>query len=153
MITFGESVTIRTTTPEIFSYLSAPSNYPEFWSSLVKVEDVQPLPEGRYKARYTYKMAGIPFEGTAEFTEIIPNRTLVISTRGSINSVLTWVFRSQNDQTKVTLTVDYEVPIPLLGNLAESIVKRLSEQELTFMLNNLRTLWAFSHIMYKNESL
>ena len=67
-------------------------------------------------------------------------------TKGGINSVLTWTFRSQANRTRMTLTVNYKIPIPLLGKLAEAVVEKMNEQELTVMLANLRARFAFSHI-------
>ena len=92
MSTIGEAVTINAPVEKIFNYLSKPKNLPEFWPSLVKITDVQSLPNGGYKARYVYKMVGIIFKGTGEYTEIVPNKSLVIVTKGGINSVLKWTF-------------------------------------------------------------
>ena len=146
MITIGEAVTISAPVKKIFNYISTPNNLPEFWPSLVEVTDVQSLPKGGYKARYVYKMAGIHFKGTGEYTEIVPNKSLVIVTKGGIKSILTWAFRAQANRTRVSLTVNYDIPVPLLGKLAEVVVKKMNEQELTLMLANLRMIFAFSII-------
>ncbi|MFC1860362.1 SRPBCC family protein [Chloroflexota bacterium] len=147
MVTIGEAVTINAPVEKIFSYISTPNNLPEFWPSLVEVTDVQSLPKGGYKARYVYKMAGIHFIGTGEYTEIVPNKSLVIMTKGGISSVLTWTFRSQANRTRIGLTVNYEIPILLLSKLAGVVVKKMNEQELTFMLANLRARFMFSHLL------
>ena len=144
MAIIGEAVTINAPVEKIFNYISKPNNLPEFWPSLVEVTDVQSLPTGGYEARYVYKMAGIRFKGTGEYTEIVPNKSIVIVTKGGINSVLTWAFRSQGNRTRLTLTVNYKIPIPLLGRLAEAIIKEINEQELTVMLANLKAKFAFS---------
>ena len=138
MAIIGEAVTINAPVEEIFNYISTPNNLPEFWPSLVEVTDVQSLPKGGYKARYVYKMAGIRFKGTGEYTEIVPNKSLVIVTKGGISSVLTWTFRSQANRTRVALTVNYKIPVPLLSKLAEAVVEKMNEQELAVMLANLR---------------
>lgn len=134
---------------KIFSYISIPNNLPEFWPSLVKVTNVQSLPNGGYKARYVYKMAGISFKGTGEYTKIVPNKSLVIVTKGGIRSVLKWTFRSQANRTRVALTIDYKIPIPLLGKLAEVVVEKVNGHELTLMLAILRVRFAFSNIVDK----
>ena len=149
MAIIGEAVTINAPVEKIFNYISKPKNLPEFWPSLVEVTDVQSLPTGGYKARYVYKMAGIRFQGIGEYTEIVLNKSLVIVTKGGISSVLAWAFRSQANRTKVTLTADYNIPIPLLGKLAEAVVEKMNEQELTLLLSNLRARFAFSHVLDK----
>ena len=138
MAIIGEAITIQAPVEKIFDYISKPDNLPEFWPSLVEITDVQSLPEGRYKARYVYKMAGMQFKGTGEYTEVVQNKSLVIVTKGDIGSVMTWVFRSQSNRTKVTLTINYKIPIPLVGRLAEIVIEKMNEQELTLMLSNLR---------------
>jgi len=144
MIIIAETVTINAPVEKIFNYISTPNNLPEFWLSLVEVTDVQSLPKGGYKARYVYKMVGVRFKGTGEYTEIVTNKSLVIVTKGGISSVLTWAFRSQANRTRVTLTVNYNIPVPLLGKLAEAVIKKMNEQELAFMLANLKARFAFS---------
>ncbi len=129
MVTIGEAVTINAPVDKIFDYISTPNNLPEFWPSLVEVTDIKSLPKGGYKGRYVYKMAGIHLRGTGEYTEIVPNESLVIMTKGGINSVLTWTFRSQANRTRVGLTVNYEIPVPLLGKLAEVVVKEMNERD------------------------
>lgn len=143
MAIIGEAVTINAPVEKIFDYISTPNNLPEFWPSLVEVTDVQSLPKGGYKARYVYKMAGIRFKGTGEYTEIVQNKSLVIVTKGGISSVLTWTFRSQANRTRVALTINYKIPVPLLGKLAEAVVEKMNEQELAFMLANLRVRFMF----------
>jgi len=143
MITIGNAVTINAPVEKIFNYISIPNNLPEFWPSLMEITDVQSLPKGGYKARYVYKMVGISFQGTGEYTEIVPNKSLVIVTKGGISSVLTWAFRSQTDRTRVTLTINYEIPVSLLSKLAEAVVKKMNENELILMLENIRTRFIF----------
>ena len=143
MITIGNAVTINAPVDKIFNYISIPNNLPEFWPSLMEITDVQSLPKGGYKARYVYKMVGISFQGTGEYTEIVPNKSLVIVTKGGISSVLTWAFRSQANRTRVTLTINYEIPVSLLSKLAEAVVKKMNENELTLMLENIRTRFTF----------
>ncbi len=143
MITIAEAVIINAPVEKIFNYVSTPNNLPEFWPSLMEITDVQSLPKGGYKARYVYKMVGISFKGTGEYTEIVPNKSLVIVTKGGISSVLTWTFRSQANRTRVTLTVNYEIPVSLLSKLAEAVVKKMNENELIIMLENIRVRFSF----------
>ncbi|MFC1953377.1 SRPBCC family protein [Chloroflexota bacterium] len=144
MAIIGEAITIPIPAEKIFDYIGTPTNLPEFWPSLIEVKNVQSLPGGRYKAQYAYKMAGIQFRGIGEYTEVVPNKSLVIVTKGGISSVMTWTFRTRVNITRVNLTIDYKVPIPLLGKLAEAVVVKMNEQEIVLMLSNLRARLAFS---------
>ena len=138
MARIDREVLLEVPIEKIFAYLSEPGNLPEFWSSLVEVKEVQSLPNGGYRARWVYKMVGRRFEGTGECTRMFPNNFFVIETKGGIKSTLTWTFRSKEDITKVTLTIEYKIPIPLLGKLAEAIILKINEQEADLIMANLQ---------------
>jgi uncharacterized membrane protein len=83
-------------------------------------------------------MLGMRFEGKAECTQIAPHRFLVIETKGGIRSTIAWTFRSWENKTRVTLTIEYKVPIPLLGKLAEAIIQKMNEHEGDLIMANLQ---------------
>ena len=51
---------------------------------------------------------------------------------------MTWTFRTKENQTRVTLTVDYRVPLTIIGRLTEIIVMKMNEKEAELVLDNLR---------------
>ena len=124
---------------KFFSYINEPSNWPEFWPSLMEITGVQSLPNGGYRASWVYKMAGILFKGTGKYTDVVPNKWLVIKTKGGVSSTIIWTFRSWGNRTKVFLTIEYKVPIPLLGKLAEAIVGKMNDQEADLIMAHRRT--------------
>jgi len=130
--------TIKAPAEKIFDYISEPSNLPEIWPSLVEVKDVQRLPDGT-KFRWVYKMAGIHLEGTTENVESIANQRIVSKTKGGVESTQTWMFQPEGDGTKVTFEVEYTVPIPVLGKLAEAIIVKMNEHEGGVILANLKS--------------
>ena len=139
-----KEVIVNAPVEKVFSYISEPNNLLEFWPSLVEIKDVQSLPNGGYSARWVYKMAGMRFDGTGEYTQVIPNHWIIIETKGGVSSTITWTFRSVQDGTRVNLTVEYRVPIPLLGKLAEAIIVMMNEQEGDLMMANLRARFMMS---------
>jgi uncharacterized protein YndB with AHSA1/START domain len=139
-----KEVIVNAPIEKVFSYISEPNNLLEFWPSLVEIKDVQSLPNGGYSARWVYKMAGMRFDGTGEYTQVIPNHWIIIETKGGVSSTITWTFRSVQDGTRVNLTVEYRVPIPLLGKLAEAIIVMMNEQEGDLMMANLRARFMMS---------
>ena len=138
MVKLEKEVTIRAPLEKIFSYINEPSNLSEFWPSLIEINNVKSLPNGGYRVRYVYKMAGLRLAGTGEYTQIIPNQFIAIETSGGISSMIAWTFRSMENLTRVTLTIDYKVPIPLLGKLAEAIIVKMNDQEGDLIMANLR---------------
>ena len=151
MIRINKEITVNAPLEEVFSYVATPGNWPEFWPSLISLEDVKALPNGGYRARYKFKMAGRLFNGTGECAEIIPNQWIVIHTDGGIKSTLTWTFRSREDKTRVTLTIEYKIPVPLLGFLAQPIITRMADQETGLLMNNLEARFMFWNQMHKSE--
>ncbi|MFC2006105.1 SRPBCC family protein [Chloroflexota bacterium] len=138
MATVDKEVIVNAPIEKIFSYISDPSNWPEFWPSLMKIEDVQSLPKGGYSAKYEYKMAGVRFKGTGQYTEFVPNNWIVVQTKGGIQSTITCTFRSIEGKTRVTLTIEYKVPILLLGKLAEFVILKMNDREADLVMFNLQ---------------
>ena len=138
MAKIEKEVIVRASLSEVFNYVSKPSNLLKFWPSLIELKDIQLLSNGGYSGRWLYKMMGMRFEGTAIYTQMFHNQWFVIETKGGIGSTITWTFRSGEDITRVTLTIEYKVPIPLLGKLAEAIIVRMNDQEGDLMMAHLQ---------------
>ena len=133
-----KSITINAPVEKVFSYISVPTNQPEIWPSLVEVGDVKRLPNGGYSHRWVYKMAGIRLEGTSEDTEYIANQHLVSKNKGGVEATYTWTFQPEDAGTRVTVEVEYTVPVPVLGRLAEALIVRANEREGELVLANLK---------------
>lgn len=133
-----KSITIKSPVEKIFDYISEPTNLPEIWPSLMEIKDVQRLPDGNINNRWVYKMAGMRFEGTSEGVEHVANQRIVSKTKGGVESTQTWMFQPEGDETKVTLEIEYTIPIPLLGKLAEAIIVKMNEHEGELLLSNLK---------------
>jgi len=133
-----KSITIKSPVEKIFDYISEPTNLPEIWPSLMEIKDVQRLPDGNINNRWVYKMAGMRFEGTSEGVEYVTNQRIVSKTKGGVESTQTWMFQPEGDETKVTIEIEYTIPIPLLGKLAEAIIVKMNEHEGELLLSNLK---------------
>jgi uncharacterized membrane protein len=82
-------------------------------------------------------MAGIRLEGTSE-SEDTKNQRIVSKSKGGAESTQTWMFQPEAGGTKVTLEIEYTVPIPVLGKLAEAIIVKMNEHEVELILANLK---------------
>jgi uncharacterized membrane protein len=133
-----KTITIKAPVEKVFSFIK-PTNLPEIWPSLVETKDVQQLPNGGYSNRWVYKMAGIRLEGSSEDIEYVTNERVVSRTKGGVESTQTWIFQPDAGGTKVTFNVEYTVPIPVLGKLAEAIIVKMNEHEAELLLANLKT--------------
>jgi len=133
-----KTITINAPVEKVFGYVEEPANLPEIWPSMVEAKDVQRLPNGGTSSRWVYKMAGVRFEGTSEDTEYVANQRIVSKTKGGIESTMTWEFQPEAGGTKLAVEVEYTVPIPVLGKLAEAFIVKQNEREFELLLANLK---------------
>ena len=87
---------------------------------------------------WVYKMAGVRLEGTTETTEYVANQRIVDKNTSGIEGTLTWTFQPEDGGTKFTAEIEYKVPVPVLGKLAEAIVVKLNEHEADMIMANLK---------------
>ena len=139
MVTVTKTIAINAPVEKVFSYLDEPVNIPEVWPSLVEVSEVQRLPNGGTSFRWTYKMAGMRFEGASETIEYAANHHTLVKSKGGIESMIKWTFQPEAGGTKVIFDADYTVPVPLLGKLAEAFIVKQNEQEAETILANLKS--------------
>jgi uncharacterized membrane protein len=138
MVKITRSIVIHAPVEKIFNYQSDPTNLPEIWPSMVEIKNVQPSASGGKDFGWVYKMAGMRFDGASETTEQVVNQRLVTRSVKGIESNFVWTFKPEEDGTRLTLEVEYNVPIPLLGKLAEAFIVKQNEHEADVMLANLK---------------
>jgi len=138
MAKLRKTITINAPVEKVFSYWQEPTNLPEIWPSIVEVKDVKPLANGGYSFQYVYKMAGMRLRGTSEDTEYVPNQRTVNKSKGGIQATQTFTYQPEAGGTKLTWEIEYTVPVPLLGKLAEAIIVKMNEHEAELVLANLK---------------
>jgi uncharacterized membrane protein len=135
MATIRRSISISSPVDRVFEFVADPRNLPEIWPSLVEVRNVQSHPAGA-SFDWDYKLLGMRIHGHSDPIEKIQNERLVSRSAKGIPNTFRWIYASRDDQTDVTLEVDYEVPV--LGRLAERMVGRVNEREAEILLRNLK---------------
>lgn len=70
--------------------------------------------------------------------EVISEQARVIKSTGGILSTWTWTFKPENGKTLVNLVVEYTIPVPVLGKVAEQLVLRQNEREADLAITNLK---------------
>jgi hypothetical protein len=103
----------------------------------MEVRDVIGTGEGQQYG-WTYKYVGLLLTGQSTVVEYVPNELSVHQTIGTINSVWTFRVEPHEDVTTLTLDVEYEIPIPVLGKLAEHLVVRRDARSLEVALANVK---------------
>jgi ligand-binding SRPBCC domain-containing protein len=124
---------------KVFRYYSDPEKLPEVWPSLIEAHDVTRSADGwPHEFAWTYKMAGMKFEGRTVNVEFEPNRRYVSESKGGIDSRIETTFETRDGKTLVTDDIQYHVPVPLLGRIAERVLAKLNENELATIHANLK---------------
>lgn len=137
MAKIERSITINAPVEKVFAYVDDPMSQLEYLPSIVEVKDVTGHGVGAHY-RWTYKMAGLRFEGESTMTEYIPNERMVVQSKGGIVSTWSWAFTAEDGGTKVNLTVEYTIPVPVLGKLGEALVLKQNEREADQAMANIK---------------
>jgi uncharacterized membrane protein len=138
MVKITRSVSIHAPVDTVFDYMSDPTHLPEIWPSMVEIKDVQPSASGGKDFGWVYKMAGMRFDGASQTVEQIANQRVVMKSVKGIESTFRWTYKSEDGGTKLTVEVEYNVPIPLLGKVAEAFILKQNEHEAEVLLANLK---------------
>jgi carbon monoxide dehydrogenase subunit G len=140
MATLSKSIFIQAPVEKVFAFMDNPTNMLQIWPSMVDVRNVKDPGDGRKTYDWTYKMAGMKFDGSSEDTEMVRNERVVTMSKGGIDSKFTWEFVPENGGTRVDVKVDYKVPVPVLGKLAEGVIIKQNEREMETLLANLKSV-------------
>jgi uncharacterized membrane protein len=130
--------TINAPVDKVFSYISNPMNQLEWLPSISSVRDVSGEGKGQTFS-WTYKMAGLPLKGKTETLEHTANKRIGLKTSGGIASVWTWQFSGATGKTELDLSIEYTVPVPVLGKLAEKLIVRQNGREATLAMANIKS--------------
>ena len=69
---------------------------------------------------------------------MVANERVVSESKGGIEASQLWTFEPEEGGTKVTAAMEYTVPVPLLGKLAERFIVRMNQNEGEVIAANLK---------------
>lgn len=131
------SITINTPVKKVFAYITDPANRMEWLPSTTDVRDVTGLGV-RQRWGYTYKMAGISLKGENEVTEFTSNQRYAHKSTGGIVSTWTYTFNPVAGGTRLSLVVEYTIPVPVLGKMAKRLVLLRNGREVNFAMATIK---------------
>ena len=131
------TITINAPVDKVFNYIADPMTGIDWVPSMTNVKDVSGSGVGQYH-RWTYKMAGILFDGETTTTEHVPNERIVTQSKGGLTSTFIFDFGAHDGGTMLKLVIEYTVPVPVLGKIAEKIVLRRNEREADLAMTNIK---------------
>jgi len=141
MVVLKKSVVIRAPTDEVFAYANEPRTFAEWLPSFVEARDFVGTGAGQQYG-WTYKYVGLLLRGQSTVVEHVPNELAVHQSIGTIDS--TWTIRVEPHEVGTTLTieVEYNIPIPVLGKVAEQFTVRRDARTLEWALTNIEEMFA-----------
>ncbi len=137
MPSIHRSISIQAPVDRVFDYLADPRNHTEWLPSLVETSEITGSGKGQ-RHKWKYKMVGVPLSGESTIVEFVPNQRQVLESKGTTDSTWTFVFESEGNKTTLDLTIDYTIPVPVLGKLAEKLVLKRNEREIDLAMENIR---------------
>jgi ribosome-associated toxin RatA of RatAB toxin-antitoxin module len=133
------SITINAPVSKVFEYIADPNLTPEWLPGMIETKDIKQTEDGVGSTHnWVYKISGRTFEGKNITEEFMQDKKIVIRSEGSIKTLWNWNFASEDDSTKLDLSVEYTVPMPVLGRLAEKVVLKQNEREADLALANIK---------------
>lgn len=137
MTKLHKEIDIKAHVDKVFSYLEDPRNFPEWVHSMVDVRDIKGSGQGAHY-NWTWKMAGVKLNGETDLVQDLKDQIMVFKTRGSIDSTWTFRFEPHGERTHLDLDIDYTIPIPVVGKMAEKLVKMQNDREAEINMQNIK---------------
>jgi hypothetical protein len=85
-------------------------------------------------------MAGALLRGQAVVVDCVPNERSTHQTIGMLEATWTSIVEPHEDGTKLIIEVEYTIPVPVLGRLAEHLTVRRMERDLESGLLNVKDI-------------
>jgi hypothetical protein len=144
VINLKKNVIITAPPEKVFDVVYDTANISQIWRNVSNIRNLQSLPNGGHSFQFDYSMAGLRLNGAGTDLVVLRPHRLITRTTGGVTSTLNWTFNPilTNTQTDLTLEVNYEVPVPLVGRLAEYVVAKINESDIVHMLDYLKRKFA-----------
>ena len=135
MPSYENSIAIDAGLSDVFAYVNEPKKFPDWVHGMIDVRNVIGSGEGQ-QYEWTFKMVGIQFRGQSVAVNYIPDECAAYQSIGMIESIWTNIVEPLDRGTKLTIKLEYSIPTPVLGKLAEAITLRRNRRGLDATLLN-----------------
>jgi uncharacterized membrane protein len=128
MASWKNSVAIAAPAERVFAYVDDPTNLPIWLPTMVEVRDVIGTGAGQ-QFEWTSRMAGSLLRGQSTVVEHVPNVHGLHQSIGMVSSTFGYTVEPHEDGATLTIEIQYAVPVPVLGRLAERVLLRRNARE------------------------
>ncbi len=139
MFTVEASAHIDAKPEQVFAFLTDQHNAPRWLPSMMEVGDIEGEGVGR-TFTWVYKLAGLKIHGASKVIEMTPCSRYATQNIKGANSTWRYALTPEKAGTTLTITVVYEIPVPVIGKIAELILERQNQREIELAVENIRAL-------------
>jgi len=137
MIVVKRDIVINAPLERVFAYVSEPTTMSEWMPGLVEVRVVLGTGAGQ-QFEWTCKMAGLLLRGQSTVVEFVPNERSVHQSIGTIGGIWTYAVEPHDAGTLFTIEAEYDIPVPVLGKVAEQLAVKRNTRDLEAALLNVK---------------
>jgi len=139
------TIDIKAPVQRVYEFVHQPNNLPSIWPNMVSVSNVVARPGGAHDFDWVFKMVGVHFKGHCAVEEAQPGKLVRVRNESGIPSTFLWTYSGTNGSgTRLSLTVEYAMPTPVIGKIAEVLAAKINERDLDNMLANLKDVMEHS---------
>jgi uncharacterized membrane protein len=133
------TIDIKAPVQRVYDFVHQPNNLPSIWPNMVSVSNIVARTGGTYDFDWVFKMVGVHFKGHCKVEEAQSGKFARFRNESGIPSTFLWTYTTTSGGgTRLSLTVEYAMPTPVLGKLAEVLAAKINERDLDNMLANLK---------------
>jgi uncharacterized protein YndB with AHSA1/START domain len=139
VISLTKSVVVGAPPDRVFAYVTDPMKMAEWIPAMVEIRDLIGSGEGQ-QFGWTYKYVGLLLTGQTTVVEYVQDECFVLQSIGTISSVWTMLVTPHEDGSTFTCELEYNIPIPVLGKLAEHLVLKRDARTIELALTNAKEI-------------
>lgn len=137
MASHTNSIFILASARDVFEYVNEPRTLPDWMVGMIETRNFRGEGEGQ-QYEWTFKMVGVQLRGENVVVEFVPHERAVHQSIGMISSTWTNTVRPEGDGVELTIDVQYSIPVPVLGKMAEHLTLSRNQRNLESALLNLK---------------
>jgi uncharacterized membrane protein len=143
MSVIKKSIVIDCPAEKVYKHGTDPTRWYEWYVGLSEPEEMLGNGETGTKMTMKYKILGVDLPVSCEIVENTEKGDCYVwkgIIKGAINSIQTWTYVPEEENTEVMIDIEYEVPGNILGKLADIlVVEKVQDKAMEETLKNLKT--------------
>lgn len=139
MARIHKSIEIKAPVNKVFAYIDNPKNTPDWLPSMIEVKNVTGSGVGTHY-EWSWKIGDMKFIGESTNIEYIPEKRMVVRSKGRYGVVSKWIYNLKNEADTTVLDLEFEhiAPNRALGKSVEKVFMKRNKREIDMGLMNIK---------------